>query len=84
MASKIDKMAKLTEGLLSLPEQGQPPPVAAKAKRPVGTPVNLRMPPDLLAAYAAEAGRRSAEKGRTVTTQAVMLEVLTAGRPERG
>ncbi|MDO9714167.1 hypothetical protein [Paracraurococcus lichenis] len=81
MASKIDKMAKLTEGLLSLPDQGAP---SAKAKRPVGTPVNLRMPPDLLAAYAAEAGRRSAEKGRTVTAQAVMLEVLTAGRPDRG
>jgi len=78
MVSKLDKIARLTAGLSSLPEP------AAKPRRPVGTPVNLRMPPDLLARYATEAGRRSAEAGRTITAQAVMLEVLEAGLPARG
>lgn len=79
MASKLDKIARLTEGLQSLPD-----PARAKPRRQVGVPVNIRMPPDLLARYAAEAGRRSGEVGRTVTAQAVMLEVLSAGLSDRG
>jgi hypothetical protein len=81
MASKLDKIQKLTEGLQSLPE---PPQQAAKPKRERGVPVNLRMPEALLAGYAAEAGRRSVEAGRTITAQTVMLEVLAAGLPSRG
>jgi hypothetical protein len=80
MTSKLDKISRLTEGLKALPEV----PAAAKPRRPVGTPVTLRMPPELLASYATEAGRRSAEVGRTVTAQAVMLEQLQAGPPRHG
>ena len=80
VTSKLDKITRLTEGLKDLPDL----PVASKPKRPVGTPVTVRMPPDLLAKYAAEAGRRSAEDGRTVTSQAVILEQLAAGPPRRG
>jgi hypothetical protein len=81
MASKLDKIQKLTEGLQNLPE---PPQAPARPKRERGVPVNLRMPEALLARYAAEAGRRSAAAGRTVTSQTVMLEVLAAGLPDRG
>lgn len=81
MVSKLDKIARLTEGLQSLPE---PVAAPAKPKRERGVPVNLRMPEALLARYAAEAGRRSAERGRTVTAQTVMLEVLAAGLPDHG
>ena len=81
MASKLDKIAKLTDGLRDLPE---PPQSPAKPKRERGVAVNVRMPKALLARYAAEAGRRSVAAGRTITSQTVMLEVLTAGLPERG
>jgi hypothetical protein len=81
MASKLDKIERLTEGLRGLPE---PPAQPAKPKRERGVAVNVRMPEALLARYAAEAGRRSAERGRTVTAQTVMLEVLAAGLPEHG
>ena len=80
MVSKLDKISRLTEGLKALPEVA----AAAKPKRPVGTPVTLRMPAELLAAYAAEAGRRSVVAGRTITAQAVMLEALQASAAPRG
>jgi hypothetical protein len=80
MVSKLDKIARLTEGLQALPE----PAAAPKAKRPVGVPVTLRMPPEMLAHYAAEAGRRSVAAGRTITAQAVMLEALAIGVADRG
>ncbi|MES2712015.1 MAG: hypothetical protein V4653_10565 [Pseudomonadota bacterium] len=80
MTSKLDKIDRLTEGLKALPEVA----AGSRARRPVGTPVTVRMPPELLAKYAAEAGRRSVADGRTITSQAVILEQLQAGPPVRG
>jgi hypothetical protein len=81
MASKLDRIQRLTEGLHSLSEPAQQ---SAKPKRERGVPVNLRMPDALLVRYAAEAGRRSVATGRTVTAQTVMLEILTAWLPTDG
>lgn len=84
MPSKLDKIARLTEGLAAaMPDPGQKPP-PPKKRRQVGVPVTLRTPEDLMRRYAAEAARRTAETGRTVTLQAVMLEVLAKGLPHHG
>ncbi|MFL5332437.1 MAG: hypothetical protein ACJ8H8_04510 [Geminicoccaceae bacterium] len=90
MPTKEDKIARLTAGLRELKDPGTLPaaeparPAPAKESRPVGKSVHLRVPPELLARYAAEAGRRSTAAGRTITTQAVMLEVLANGLPDHG
>jgi hypothetical protein len=61
----------------SQPAQEVPP----KPKRHAGVSVTMRLPVELLRAYAAEADRRSIATGRHVSPQAVMLETLTAGKP---
>jgi hypothetical protein len=89
MASKIDKISKLTAGLASLPDPGEPAPPApaVTGPRPRGRPpadtvaVNLRMPTSYRERVVIEAARRSHAARRTITPQAVILELMDAHLP---
>jgi len=87
MASKHpDRLAGLRK---MAPDATAPKPAAAPAPAPApsaparerGEPVNVRMPAELRARLAAESARRTAEAGRTVTVQAVILDVLGKALP---
>ncbi len=89
MASKIDRIGKLTAGLAGLQDPGASAPAAAPPPepRPRGRPpvdtvaLNLRMPTSLRERVAVEAARRSHAARRTITPQAVILELMEANLP---
>jgi len=87
MASKLDKISKLAAGLAELPAPDAAPFPENPAPRGRGRPpkdmvsVNLRLPSELRERIALEAARRSAKARRTITTQAVIVEVMEQAMP---
>lgn len=88
MASKLDKISRLAEGLAGLPAPEAAPLPQDPAPRGRGRPakedmvsVNLRLPSELRERIALEAARRSAAARRTVTTQAVIVDVMGKAMP---
>ena len=88
MASKLDKISRLAEGLAGLPTPEAAPPPQGPTPRGRGRPakedmvsVNLRLPSELRERFALEAARRSAAARRTITTQAVIVDVMEKAMP---
>lgn len=94
MASRLDKIQKLTAGLAALPDPdpapSPQPPVPQPAptdgprrgRPPVDTvAMNLRLPTPLRDRVAIEAGRRSQAARRNITPQAVILELMDKHLP---
>ena len=88
MASKLDKISRLAAGLADLPSPEAAPFPQAPAPRGRGRPVkedmvsvNLRLPSELRERIVLEAARRSAAVRRTVTTQAVIVDVMGKAMP---
>lgn len=96
MASRLDKIEKLTAGLAALSDpdpapasrpaapQTVPPPVdgTRRGRPPVDTvAMNLRLPTPLRDRAAIEAGRRSQAQRRNVTPQSVILELMDKHLP---
>ena len=88
MASKLDKISRLAAGLADLPAPEAAPFLQDPAPRGRGRPakedmvsVNLRLPAELRERIVLEAARRSAAVRRTVTTQAVIVDVMDRAMP---
>jgi len=88
MASKLDRISRLAEGLADLPAPEAAPFPQGLAPRGPGRPakedmvsVNLRLPSELRERIALEAARRSAAARRTITTQAVIVDVMEKAMP---
>ena len=88
MTSKLDKISKLAAGLADLPAPEAAPFPQPPAPRGRGRPakedmvsVNLRLPSELRERIALEAARRSAAARRTITTQAVIVDVMDKAMP---
>ena len=88
MASKLDKISRLAEGLAGLPAPEATPLPQGPEPRGRGRPVkedmvsvNLRLPSELRERIALEAARRSAAARRTITTQAVIVDVMEKAMP---
>lgn len=88
MASKLDRISRLAEGLAGLPAPEAAPLPQDSVVRGRGRPakedmvsVNLRLPSELRERIALEAARRSAAVRRTITTQAVIVDVMERAMP---
>lgn len=87
MASKLDKITRLAAGLADLPAAEANPFPQPAAQQGRGRPpketvsVNLRLPSELRERIALEAARRSTAARRTITTQAVIVELMDKSVP---